>query len=341
MAKVRKCDDSTVLITSLSDYHPTKVTTMGNITELMVMQKSCSGAPTRKIDKDHYCDLRTGELFEYNHIENRAGSLDSIRNTMKRIRALINTNVTEPENCRWVTLTYRQREDSSNECIPMTDTKKLKKDYNLFWDRFCYYCKSMGYGKPEYIVVIEPQGSGAWHAHAFFIWQSKAPFIPNNDGVLKRMKHVPDGTKTLFEMWGHGWTEIKPCDNCDNIGAYFSAYLADMPLDDVQKLSNTEQVGCLSGNSVLEKEIVDEQGNTKKKKFVKGGRLFLYPAGMNIIRPSRGIKQPEIENLSLDEARKKVRSHKQTFSRTYEIVSDDGDLLNTIYKSYYNSKRKE
>lgn len=332
MAKVRKCDDGAVLITSFSDYSPAKVTTMGNITELMVMQKSCSGAPTRKIDKDHYCDLRTGELFEYDHIENRAGSIDSMRRTLARIRALVNTNVTVPENCRWITLTYAEN---------MMDTERLMRDYEQFWKRFCRYCKKMGYGKPEYIVVIEPQGRGAWHVHAFFIWNEKAPFIPNDADTLKRMKHVPIGTKTMAEMWGQGITKTKPCDNCDNIGAYFSAYLGDIPLEDVQALSSTEQVGCLSGNSVVEKEFVDEQGNIKKKKFVKGGRLFLYPAGMNIVRSTKGVKQPEVENMPLDEARKKVRSAKQTFSRAYEIVSDDGSVVNTIYKSYYNSKRKE
>ena len=90
-------------------YARTKVVTMGHITELITCQKpTLGGSPCRKIDKDHYEDMRTGELKEYKHIQNRSESLKSIRHTLERIRALINSNVTEPENVRWVTLTYAE-----------------------------------------------------------------------------------------------------------------------------------------------------------------------------------------------------------------------------------------
>ena len=55
----------------------------------------------------------------------------------------------------------------------------------------------------------------------FFIWPHKAPFVPNDADTLKRMKFVPDGIQTMADMWGHGNTTTKPCDNCDNVGAYF------------------------------------------------------------------------------------------------------------------------
>ena len=116
MAKVRQALSETVF----DDYSDTRVTTMGHITEVVTMQKRCVGPPVVRIDKDHFMDLRTGELLEYEHIENRAESTDSIRRTLSHIRALINTNVTVPENCRWVTLTYSEN---------MTDTKRLYKDY--------------------------------------------------------------------------------------------------------------------------------------------------------------------------------------------------------------------
>lgn len=295
---------------------------MGNITEVMTCEKQSNGSPCKKIDKDHYVDLRTGELFEYEHSESRGENLHGIRQTLNRIRALINTNVTEPLNCRWVTLTYRQEENT-----PMTDTKKLYSDYFKFWKRFCYWCKTNGYGKPEYISVIEPQGSGAWHVHSFFIWQEKAPFIPNDK---------------MAELWGQGFTKTKQPQDCDNVGAYFSAYLGDMPLDEVQHMSMDKQLQALSASGqVDEKEFSDDAGTVKKKKFVKGGRLFLYPPGMNIIRSSKGVKQPEVKYMSREMAQKKVSSAKETFSCAYEIVGDDGRVVNRISKAYYNSARKK
>lgn len=299
----------------------TKVTIMGNITEVLTCERQSAGSPCRKIDKDHYLDLRSGELCDYEHSKNRGENLHGIRHTLNCIRALINTNVAEPLNCRWVTLTYRQEEN-----VPMTDTKRLQKDYEKFWKRFCYWCKTNGFEKPDYISVIEPQGSGAWHVHAFFIWRSKAPFIPNDK---------------MAELWGQGFTKTKQPQDCDNVGAYFSAYLGDMPLDEVENMSEDKQLLSFSASGLIdEKEFQDDAGTFKKKKFVKGGRLFLYPPGMNIIRTSRGVKRPQVEYMSREQAQKKVSSAKETFSCAFEIVSDDGQIVNRISKAYYNSKRK-
>lgn len=314
MSKVRQVEDSE----SLSDYAASKVTTMGHITEVVSMKKKSLGSPCKKVSKDLYCDMRTGFVYEYEHYESRADDLNSIRQTLARVRALINTNVTVPENVRWVTLTYAEN---------MTDTKRLMTDYEKFWKRFCYWCKREGHGKPEYITVQEPQGRGAWHVHAFFIWPHKAPFVPND---------------TMRELWSHGFTKTKATQNCDNVGAYFSAYLADLPLDELEKLPKDEKTKALAGSvSFEEKQFIDEQGLVKEKKFVKGGRLYLYPPGMNIVRTTRGVKQPEVEYMSRKEAQKKVSEATETFSRTYEIVDDGGTVVNVISKAYYNSIRKE
>ena len=61
---------------------------------------------------------------------------------------------------------------------------------------------------------------------------------------------------------------------------------------------------------------------------------------MNIIRSSKGVKQPEIDYMSREQAQKKVSSAKETFSCAFEIVGDDGLVVNRISKAYYNSKRK-
>lgn len=314
MPKVQIIDSSI----KLDSFCETKVTTMGYVTELVTMQKKCCGPPIRKFNGDYYIDLRTGELLEYDHIENRSQDLKGIRRTLSKIRALINTNVTEPKNCRWVTLTYAEN---------MTDTKRLYYDFKKFWQRFCYWCEKNSISRPEYISVQEPQGRGAWHVHAFFIWHERAPFIPND---------------VMSKLWGHGFTKTQALKDVDNIGAYFSAYLADMPLDEVSELPVSEQIQSYSASGTIDSKIfVDEQGLQKEKKFVKGGRLFLYPAKMNIIRSSAGIKEPIIERMAYFEAKKKVSSAKLTFSRSFSVVDDSDDVVNIICHEYYNSKCKD
>lgn len=312
----------------LPDVSPANLVHMGNITELTAYRKKPGAPPVRRIDNDHYEYIPTGEVFEYEHIERRSEWKQGIRRTLAHIRALVNTNVTIPQNCRWVTLTYAEN---------MTDTKRLYQDFKVFWLRFCRWCKSHGHGRPEYICVVEPQGRGAWHAHLFIIWDEAAPYIDNN--------------AVMEKLWPHGWTKTKAVTNCDNVGAYFSAYLADIPLDELEKLSDEEQVKALEAGELVTKEFTNEDGLTKSKRFVKGGRLYLYPANMQIIRKSKGIKEPESEQMTLGEAKKKVSSAKLTFSRTYEVRDTSGGasgadgvsagrLVNIICKEYYNSKRK-
>lgn len=297
----------------------TKITSMGAVTELVVLEKPPSPPCCVRLDADHYVDLRTGEVLDYEHIENRSGSLRSIRNTLATVRALVNTNITDPECCRWVTLTYAQPDGK-----PMTDRKRLYNDYALFWKRLVYWCKRQGYSKPEYISVIEPQASGAWHAHVFFIWEGQAPFIPNS---------------TMAALWRQGFTKTKQPRDCDNIGAYFSAYLADLPLDEVQQLQREQQRKALSATGVVnEKEFSDEQGRIKSKKFVKGGRLHLYPPKMNIIRTSRGIRRPVVELTAFNKAKEKVSAATETFSRTFTIHDNGGNPINKCYKGYYNNR---
>lgn len=97
--------------------------------------------------------------------------------------------------------------------------------------------------------------------------------------------------------------KTKSVTNCDNVGAYFSAYLGDMPLDEFQDLAPDEQATTFVIN---EKPVTDQDGQTVTKKIVKGGRLKLYPPGMNIVRSSKGVKRPTVEFSSYEEAQKSL-----------------------------------
>jgi hypothetical protein len=64
----------------------------------------------------------------------------------------------------------------------------------------------------------------------------------------------------------------------------------------------------------------------------------MYPPGMNLYRCSKGIKAPISEYMTYKKAKEKVDSAKPTFSKTYEITTDD-QLLNQITIEQYNLLR--
>ena len=101
----------------------------------------------------------------------------------------------------------------------------------------------------------------------------------------------------IAELWGHGFTKMKRLTGVDNIGAYLSAYLTNL-----------------------------EDGG-------KGVRLYLYPAGVNIYRTSRGIKRPHITygDMRIDEEHK-------VYEREFEIKEDD-QVVNRVTIKQYNLKR--
>lgn len=297
----------------------------GNVVEFVSMKRAPTEIPVKKLSSTEYLDLRTGEIIEYDKSTDKSDCYQSVRRTLKYIRQLINANCNDESRLLWITLTYAEN---------MTDTVQLYSDFKKFWQKFKRRCEKMKWSVPEYISVVEPQGRGAWHSHLMLIFPEKAPYIDNNSVIAK--------------LWGHGFTKTKAVHGVDNIGAYFSAYLADMPLDDVKHL---QEQGVFVCGEVLAKSVEDEEtGISVDKKFVKGARLALYPSGMNIVRSSGGIVKPVIEdisNLSSEEIKKeKASSGKLTFSSAVEVVrssdsssSSGDDVVNLITKEYYNTKR--
>ena len=288
----------------------------GDISEIMWSEKRNNKSPITKLSDDLYLLNATGEIKEFEHkATSRADNLKIVAHSLSNLRDLINCNVTEPEKVRWCTLTYAEN---------MTDSKRLYKDFEKFIKRFRYR-----YGQIEYIIACEPQGRGAWHIHALLIFPGVAPFIPNSE---------------FAEIWGHGFVSIKKLADCDNLGAYLTAYLGDMELSeafksDVFKGSNYLTPDMFSvGGVVKECEVLQDDGTTLKKKFIKGARLRFYPDHFNIYRFSSGIKKPEIELISNNQAEKKVSADTLTFEKTVTLSDDDG-FSNLLNYRYYNAKR--
>jgi hypothetical protein len=279
------------------------VTPMNHLTEIQHMKKMNSRATIKKIDKDNYIDLSTGEIKEYKHIENRSESYNSLRQTFKKIRYLINNNFTGKRNELFVTLTYAEN---------MTDNKRLYTDTKNFMKKMRYKYKKQS--DIDYLSIVEPQGRGAWHVHMLMRFNRlNSVFVPFDE---------------IAAMWGHGSVTVDRLDGIDNIGAYLSAYLADVELTE-----ETLYSAFRDESTVVEKEL-----NGEKKRFVKGGRLHMYPTGMNLYRKSKGIEFPERKKMSYKNAKKIVGSAQPHYSKRYDIETQDFE--NTIQYEQYNSKRK-
>lgn len=283
---------------------PTSVVTlteMGHISEIQRMERQNQQQTIRKISKDEYIVLETGEIKEFNHIENRSQSMNSLRQTFKKLRYLINNNFVGAKNELHMTLTYAEN---------MTDTERLYADFKRFMMRLKRKYKGQSI---DYLNVIEPQERGAWHCHLLIRFNDVGSIFIEN--------------KKIAEMWGQGFVTIRSLAEVDNIGAYLSAYLSDIELTD-----ETEPLAYTDGTEIVEKTVEGQ-----KKKFIKGGRLHMYPPSMKLYRKSRGIVPPTRKRMTYEDAKKAVGSAQPHYSKTYDILTDD--FKNTIHFEQYNSKR--
>ena len=287
-----------------------KVTEMGNVIEIQYMaRRNCKQTIQMLQGGEQFVICATGEVKDIEHHATRKDNKKGLYKTFANARAVINANVTDVSKVRWCTLTYAEN---------MTDPKRLYTDFEKFNKRFQYYCKQKGYSKPEYIVMMEPQGRGAWHAHLLYIWQDqKAPYIANQE---------------FREMWGHGFVKIKKLDNVDNVGAYLTAYLGDMEIDEMD-------ISKAVGKQCKVVEVEDEDGKKVKKAIVKGARLDLYPANFNMLRCSRGVKRPVAEMMSQEEASKKVSAATKTFENAVKLIDRENDFETVIIREQYNKVR--
>lgn len=292
-----------------------KITYMGNIIEKMYLSRRNKEATVQRLPDNKILILRTGEIKELKPMETRIECKNSLKRTMRNLRNLLNANIDDVSKCRWVTLTYAEN---------MTDAKRLYQDFKKFILRFQYYCKKMNYGKFEYIVAMEPQGRGAWHAHVVFIFDHTAPFIEND---------------VLRDIWGFGFVTIKKLDDVDNVGAYLTAYLGDMEMDETIQTQGLDKVSEMINKGALKEVTYEENGIKKNKYYIKGGRLGMYPAGFNLYRNSRGVKKPIEEYCTEEQARKKVSAATLTFQSTHLYTNPEDGFECIIDKKYYNSKR--
>jgi len=257
-----------------------------------------------KIDADRYVNKKSGEIKEFVHSTSRKDLLNSVSQTMKNLRDLINNNFGNPEYEKYITFTYRQ-----NDKKPMTDRKKLYDDMESFVVK-----ARKKFGHFEYIFIVEPQGSGSLHIHALLKFNEKVDFIDN---------------KIVEKLWGEGFVKTKAIKNSDNLGVYLSAYLTDLEYNKVN-FKAIQKSGLEKCVKIIEKDV-----NGKSKRFLKGGRLYLYPPGINIYRCSRGIIKPEKEVGIYKDIKKKYDLKVAKYRQLNELTDDEGIFLTKqFYEDY-------
>lgn len=290
-----------------------RVKKMNHIVEVVSIQSATNGLnKIQKLSKTHYVLKDTGEIKEYRLSKNRGQNIAGLKESFRKIRDLINNNFTGKGNELHVTLTYAEN---------MTDTDRLYRDFDKFMKRLRYSYRNDT--TIDYLNVIEPQGRGAWHSHLLLRFNELDKiFIEHNK---------------LAEMWGHGFIKIRSLKGVDNIGAYLSAYLGDIELTEETLKTALGKTGSLDKIEIKEVEV-----NGNKKRYIKGGRLHLYPPGMNIYRKSKGIVYPEVEKMRYGDIKKIVGTATPNYSTTVTILDDDKEkILNRITYEHYNMKRRK
>lgn len=305
---------------SINDNSFVRLKETGNVIEVMYSQHRNNTCYIQNIDKEHYVDLRTGEFCEKKHTKNRADNMQSLKRSLNHGRDMINANCTEIQNCRFITVTYRQRDNYDVEPVPMTDTVRLYNDLKKFYQKL-----KRQYGNDIRILTFkEPQASRSWHAHIIVVFNHKAPYMPND---------------YIAKLWGQGFVRVERIkDDCDNVGAYLTAYLCDADLEDFKREFSHIDVERIA--EVKEVEIEIEDGKTITKRFVKGARLRYYPVGFNPFSCTQNCVKPTVSDCTYKAAKEKASAGTLTFSKTVVLKDDDKDFENIIQYEYYNTRRK-
>lgn len=122
-----------------------KITRTGNVTQILSLKHKNDDCPIKKINKDEYVKKDTGEIFQCEHIENRGQNTNTIRQSVSKLRNLINNNFVGGDNELWITLTFGDNK--------IYNSNELCKIFEKFIKRLRYYFKNL---KVDYIYVPEP-----------------------------------------------------------------------------------------------------------------------------------------------------------------------------------------
>lgn len=190
------------------------LTITGNSAELKFCSNFNHKQTIKKINKNEYMYLEDskshfrGEICEFqNRAKSRKENYKNILRSVKKCRDLINSNFFGEKNELFITLTYVKN---------MKDVRKLYNDLKNFIRKLKNQMENQ---ELLYILVIEPQERGAWHAHIL---------VKNLNWTDKKIQwFIPK--KEIEKIWNFkGFVKVEKVDKIDNLGAYLSSYLTNL-----------------------------------------------------------------------------------------------------------------
>lgn len=253
-------------------YYKSNLVVSGHVAEINFSSVLNHNVPIRKIDKNNYMYIKDttnhakGEILEYNHSSNRKENYKGILKAIHECSRLINCNFFGKPNELFITLTYEEN---------MQNPKKLYNDLKNFIRNLRKYCKNQ---ELLYIMTVEPQGRGAWHAHILLknlSWTSSDQWRLENEFVAKK-------------FWsGKGYVDVQALKNKNAIGNYITTYLTN--LENGKKYSRLElyPVGinlyrysrnCQKPNVIKNKNLSEVSEELKKQWNVE---KIPYPTYIN------------------------------------------------------------
>jgi len=273
----------------------------GNIAEVKYTQSANQIPRIKKISRDEYVVLATGEVKKFGRGESRLDDRQSLRESLTRLRDYLNANVTDASKARWVTLTYREL---------MSDQQRLYDDFKAFNRR----CRKK-YGHYEYIVAAEYQQRGSLHLHCVFVFDKNAPYMAGDE---------------VASLWQQGFAKIRRLTSIDDVGRYITAYIGDAIIDQPEHLTGGVRPDQL-------KSVEVEENGVKAKKIVaKRARIAMMPSGFNLYRISKGIKPPTVSVMSTEQAEKMLQDWVLTYQAAYKLTDESRDFQSVMCTSYYN-----
>ena len=301
------CDDM-----KIRDFDFVKLKKINKLPVATYMRHMNTKIRIKKLDKNRYVDLRTGEIIFSKHIGSRIEGLNEVKIAMSNVRDLLNHNFNGAINEKWIILTYRFIDGE-----PMTDTVKLYKDVVKF-----IKTARRKLGHFEYVAIPEPQGTGNWHMNI-------AAKFDKNPGKIE--------PKELEKMcWDHGFCYVKRIYGKVGLGNYLSVYLTDMELEEFDNFIARSKA---KNEDLNECKIIEKMVEGKSKKFVKGARLFFYRPGLRMFRKSKGIVFPEIDQGGLAEVKKRngLSGKSPTYGSITSIFEDSSsECVNEIKRNYFD-----
>ena len=178
-----------------------KITFLQDSAEVVTVKNSGGSAALsgiKRISKNQYKKVETGEVFNYNTNTNRTDNTISIKNSLKKLRVLIKNNFVELESFL-VTLTYKDE---------MFEFSKAVQDYTEFYKKLK---KHYNYYRFEYLRIIEPTAKGEWHIHVLF-------------KLAEKVDKFYISQEKIQSIWGHGSVKVRQVYNVEGVEKYFCTY---------------------------------------------------------------------------------------------------------------------